>query len=113
MAIRPKPEGCCAVRSLRPLASRDRDRLVDAFKALADPTRLEILRLVAAQPGPICACDIVDRFDLSQPTISHHLRLLRDAGWLRDSRRGIWTFYEPDPEGAALLEEAAELFGRP
>lgn len=81
------------------------------LKALADPTRLEILRVIAAQPGPVCACDIVDRFDLSQPTISHHLKALRDAGLLTSRRRGLWRFYEPDPEGLDRLAGLPSLFG--
>lgn len=82
-----------------------------ALKALADPTRLEILRLVAAQPGPVCVCDIVDRFDLAQPTISHHLKVLREAGWLAASKAGIWAFYALDPAGPAALAETAALLG--
>jgi ArsR family transcriptional regulator len=98
---------------VRPLPAREQERLVARFKALADPTRLEILRLVAAQAGPVCVCDIVERFDLSQPTISHHLRILREAGWLRASKIGIWAFYELDPEVPTPLAEAAGLLGRP
>jgi ArsR family transcriptional regulator len=82
---------------------------VAAFHALADPTRLEILRLLGAQPGPTCVCDVVDHFDLAQPTISHHLKVLREAGLLRASRRGIWSFYEVDRKGLDLLGEAASL----
>jgi len=109
MPIRTRPTGCCAPRAPRPLSSQVQQRLVAAFQALADPTRLEILRLVAAQPGPTCVCDVVDHFELSQPTISHHLKVLREAGLLRASRRGIWSFYEVDPKGLGLLGEAAGL----
>jgi ArsR family transcriptional regulator len=111
MAIRTRPEGCCPVRAVRPLRAREQERLLAAFKALADPTRLEILRLVAAQAGPVCVCDIVDRFELAQPTISHHLKVLREGGWLRASKIGIWAFYELDPEGSARLAEAGALLG--
>jgi ArsR family transcriptional regulator len=82
---------------------------VTAFRALADPTRLEILRLLAAQPGPTCVCDVVEHFELAQPTISHHLKVLREAGLLRATRRGIWSFYEVDPKGLDLLTEASAL----
>jgi len=82
---------------------------VTAFRALADATRLEILRLVAAQAGPVCVCDIVDRFELAQPTISHHLKVLREAGLLRTSKIGIWTFYELEAEAKDLLDEASDL----
>jgi ArsR family transcriptional regulator len=109
MTTRERPEGCCPVRAVRPLPARDQERLVAAFKALADPTRLEILRLVGAQAGPVCVCDIVDRFDLAQPTISHHLKVLREAGLLRTSKRGIWAFYELEAEAKDLLDEAADL----
>lgn len=84
--------------------------IATVFKALGDPTRLEVFDLIAAQPEPICVCDIVSRFDVSQPTISHHLRVLREAGLLLVSRRGNWAFYEIDRQGAVLaasfLEEA-------
>jgi ArsR family transcriptional regulator len=97
------------VRAVRPLPARDQQRLLAAFKGLADPTRLEILRLVGGQSGPVCVCDIVDRFDLAQPTISHHLKVLREAGLLRTSKIGIWAFYELEPGAKELLGEAADL----
>jgi ArsR family transcriptional regulator len=106
---RSRPAGCCAPKAPRPLSRAAQERLVGAFRALSDPTRLEILRLLAAQPGPTCACDVVEHFDLSQPTISHHLKVLRDAGLLRASRRGIWSFYEVDRDGLAVLGEASSL----
>jgi len=109
MPIRTRPAGCCAPRAPRPLSSQAQQRLVAAFHALADPTRLEILRLLAAQPGPTCVCDVVDHFELAQPTISHHLKVLREAGLLRASRRGIWSFYEVDRKGLGLLGEATAL----
>ena len=109
MSARARPEGCCPLTPIKPLPARERDRLLRVFKALADATRLEILRLVERQPGPTCVCDIVDHFDLGQPTISHHLKILREAGLLRSSKIGIWSFYETDPEGLATLEGATDL----
>ncbi len=82
--------------------------MVAAFKALADPTRLEMFRLIAAQDAPLCACDVVDRFDLTQPTISHHLKVLREGGLITVSRRGVWAYYAVDPRGAALLRGALD-----
>lgn len=79
------------------------------FKALADPTRLEILRLLAAQRGPTCVCDVVAHFGLSQPTISHHLRVLREAGLLRTSKLGVWSFYETDPAARETLARTGAL----
>jgi ArsR family transcriptional regulator, arsenate/arsenite/antimonite-responsive transcriptional repressor len=103
------PENCCPpVRFEAPLVPPQRDRLVTAFRALGDPTRLEILRLVSSQPQPICVCDIVVRFDVSQPTISHHLKVLREAGLVTVSRRGVWAYYAADPRGLALLRDSLE-----
>ena len=93
----------------RRLSARDSARATGVFKALADPNRLEILRLIGAQAGPVCVCDITERFELSQPTISHHLKVLRDAGLLTDSRAGIWSFYELDASATALLDEISNV----
>lgn len=90
------------------MAKKPRDALVAAFKALSDPTRFEIFRLIAAQSAPLCACDIVTRFHLSQPTISHHLKVLREAGLVTAERRGIWSHYAPRPQGLELLRRAAD-----
>lgn len=108
MAKRSRPQGCCAIKAVKPLPRARSQRLAEMFKALADPTRLDILRIIMTQSGPVCACDIVQRFDLSQPTISHHLKVLRDAGLLSSRRSGLWSFYEPDPKG---LEQLADLPG--
>jgi ArsR family transcriptional regulator, arsenate/arsenite/antimonite-responsive transcriptional repressor len=91
----------------------ERERMVAAFRALGDPTRLEIFRLLAAQDAPVCACDVVDRFGLSQPTISHHLRILRQAGLVTSAKRGVWAWYAPDPRGLAWLRQIAADLGTP
>jgi ArsR family transcriptional regulator len=86
-----------------PLASDERQRVVALLKALGDGTRLEVFRLIAGQENGICVCDIVDRFDVSQPTISHHLKVLRDAGLITVSRRGNWAFYAVDGSTLNLI----------
>ena len=107
-AIKLRPIDCCAVpTNLDPLSEGERDQLVSLFRALGDPTRLEIFRLIAVQAAPICVCDIVDRFDVSQPTISHHLKTLREAGLVTVSRRGIWAYYAPDPRGLQQFGQLA------
>ena len=108
-APRARPEGCCPVQRVPALAKSQRDQLVGAFKALADPTRLELMRLLRGQRGPTCVCDLVEHFDLSQPTISHHLKVLREARLVRGSKVGIWSFYEPDPGASDVLRGVAEL----
>ena len=113
MPTRARPEGCCPLLPVRRLRPSVRDRQVRLFKALADPTRLEILRLLSAQTGPVCACDLVDHFELAQPTISPHLRILREAGLLTSSKLGIWSFYAVDPGAVALLREVPRLAAEP
>ena len=104
MAPRERPPDCCSPPApLAPLPAPDRRRAVALFKALGDPTRLEVFRLIAAQPAPICVCDVVERFAVSQPTISHHLKVLREAGLVSVSRRGLWAYYAADPRGLSLL----------
>jgi len=105
-----QPETCCE-RPAAPAALSDehRQRMLALFKALADGTRFDVFRLIAAQPEPICACDIVDRFEVSQPTIAHHLKVLRDAGLVTVSRRGVWAWYAVDPAGLELLDTAPNM----
>jgi ArsR family transcriptional regulator len=69
--------------------------------------RLEIYRLIAAQEVPLCVCDVVERFPLQQPTISHHLKVLREAELVSVSRQGKWAYYSPNPKGLKLLRDAA------
>jgi ArsR family transcriptional regulator len=95
------------------LSSKKLERLAAVAKALADPNRIEILRLIARQASPVCACDIVARFELSQPTISHHLKVMKEAGLLKSGRQGLWVFYSVDPAGAGLVEGFAALLERP
>ena len=109
MSPRARPEGCCRPAAVAPLPVREQDSLVATFKALADPTRLELLRLVAAQAAPVCVCDLVDRFELSQPTISHHLRVLREAGLLEMSKVGVWAFYRPADGASERLARTGSL----
>ena len=104
MSTRTRPTPCCDPNPPTPLPTSERERLVGIFKALADPTRLDIFRLVAAQDAPLCACDVVERFAVSQPTVSHHMKVLRDAGLIVVSRRGVWAYYAVDPAGLASLQ---------
>ena len=108
MALRSRPANCCpAVSDPAKVATPTRDQLVAIYRALGDVTRFEIFRLIAAQPAPICVCDVVDRFELTQPTISYHLKLLRQAGLVTVSQRGVWAYYAVDAEGLRLLQENA------
>jgi len=114
MSVRPRLAGCCELpQTPPPIAETERERAVAAFRALGDPTRLEIFRLLAAQDAPVCACDVVDRFGLAQPTISHHLRILRQAGLVTTAKRGVWAWYAPDPRALAWLREIVAGLGSP
>lgn len=110
MATKSRPDGCCSVPIVpAPLSAMAEEQLIGVLKALADPTRLAIFRLIAAQNEPICVCDIVARFEVSQPTISHHLKVLREAGLTTVSRRGVWAYYAVDQRGMVALRN---LFGQ-
>jgi ArsR family transcriptional regulator len=111
MSAKPRPADCCTTPVIPlPVPAARQEQIVAGFKALSDPTRLDIFRLIAVQETPICACDVVDRFQVSQPTISHHLKVLREAGLITVSRRGVWAYYAAEPRGLALLQGAiAEL----
>lgn len=110
MTRRTPPIECCPSdgRSRTVPGTASQARAVAVFKALADATRLQIFRLVAARPEPICVCDIVSRFELRQPTISHHLKVLRDAGLVTVTRRGTWSYYAVDLEGTRVARAALE-----
>ena len=87
---------------------RQTDPDVLLLQAAADPTRLAILRLLATEDS-ICACEFVSTGDLAQPTVSHHLRFLRETGWVTSERRGTWVWYALRPEASARLRRLAEL----
>jgi ArsR family transcriptional regulator, arsenate/arsenite/antimonite-responsive transcriptional repressor len=84
---------CCAVPAPATLAPAHTEQLAEQLKALADATRLRMLDLLAQQTEPLCVCDITAQFDQHQPTISHHLRILRGAGLVDCERRGVWAYY--------------------
>ena len=81
--------------------------LAPAFKALGEPVRLQLMSMIASAPdGEICVCDLTPEFELSGPTISHHLKTLREAGLISGERRGTWVYYRAQPE---LLRQLAAL----
>jgi len=87
------------------LAPAERDTLALRFKALADPARVAIVNRLAVA-DEVCVCDFVAALELSQPTVSHHLRVLREAGLVEASRRGTWSFYRLVPDAVAALRDA-------
>jgi len=85
---------------------RSTDPDVRLLQAAADPTRLSILRQLSAQ-ATVCACDFTACCDVAQPTVSHHLKVLREAGWVRAERRGSWVWYTLEPAAAARFADLA------
>jgi ArsR family transcriptional regulator len=101
---------CCTPLAHEPLAAADADLLAVRFKALADPVRLRLLSLVLSHDGgEACVCDLNAVFDLSQPTISHHLKVLLDAGLLTRQKRGVWAFYRIRPEALSALAAVIDV----
>jgi len=98
------PTLCCGPGTA-PLELAERDALAARFKALSDPTRVAIVNRLAATDC-VCVCDFVAALELSQPTVSHHLKVLRDAGLVESSRRGTWAYYRLVPEAVGALRTA-------
>src|SRR5215208_1435053 len=100
---------CCSPLLADPLSTEQAERMAPLLKALADPVRLRLLSLVAShEDGEACVCDLNDAFELSQPTISHHLKVLHEVGLLDRSKRGVWVYYRARSDTLAGL---AELIG--
>jgi len=100
---------CCEPVTREPLSAEAAERITPLVKAIADPVRLRLLSLVASHvDGEACVCDLNDAFDLSQPTISHHLKLLHQAGLLDREKRGVWVYYRIN---AVALGDLAGLLG--
>ncbi|GAA3249803.1 metalloregulator ArsR/SmtB family transcription factor [Pseudonocardia petroleophila] len=97
---------CSSVRTRAPLTGDEAVELASAFKALGDPVRLRLLSLIAAhEGGEACVCDLTGSFDLTGPTISHHLKVLREAGLIVGERRGTWIYYRVVPDRIRLLSD--------
>jgi ArsR family transcriptional regulator, arsenate/arsenite/antimonite-responsive transcriptional repressor len=102
---------CCAPLSRQPLSLEQAEQVAPLLKALADPVRLRLLSLVASrQGGEACICDLNEAFDLTQPTISHHMKVLHDAGLVDRDKRGVWVYYRIRPQALSAL---AALIGCP
>ncbi|WP_345762406.1 ArsR/SmtB family transcription factor [Diaminobutyricibacter sp. McL0608] len=98
---------CCAPLTRETISTEDAESMAVAFKALGDPTRLRLLSIVAASEGEeACVCDLTDPIGLSQPTVSHHLKILMDAGYLTRSKRGTWAYYKLVP---GALDRVSQL----
>jgi ArsR family transcriptional regulator len=104
-----EPEACCSPPARPPLDRVDAERLAEQLKALADPMRLQLVSLVMSCDSA-CICDLTDPIGLSQPTVSHHMKVLVGAGLLTRAKRGRWAHYSIVPDAFAAL---ADLLGDP
>ncbi len=95
---------CCSPLSAQPMTIAEAEQVAPLMKALADPVRLRLMSLVAShEGGEACVCDLNDAFNLSQPTISHHLKVLREAGLVDREKRGVWVYYRIRPQALAAI----------
>lgn len=107
--IEARAEPCCPSVLASPLEVGDAAELAKGFTALADPVRLRVLSILAAAPeGEVCVCDFVDPLGKSQPTVSHHLRILSEVGLVHGDRRGKWVWYSLDRGRLASLRAAID-----
>lgn len=109
LPLRRKSDPCCTPSVPPSLSEAQTVSLADRLKSLGDPTRLAMLDLLAQQHEPLCVCDLTAHFPQNQPTISHHLRLLREAGLIDTEKRGIWAYYWATNQGRRMLTSLASL----
>ncbi len=102
--------GCCAPVINPALADDELIQLAEALTLLAHPIRLRLLALLARNAGHVCVCDLEAALPVKQPTVSHHLRLLRDAGLIEGERRGQWIYYAIRPAALAVIKAALDRF---
>jgi ArsR family transcriptional regulator len=102
---RAKGERCCEAPAKPSTGVEQAARIAMIAKALGDPVRVQLVDVLRANAGQVCVCELVPLFDLSQPTVSHHLKVLREAGIVGSERRGLWAYYYVNPEA---LEELSQ-----
>jgi ArsR family transcriptional regulator len=100
---------CCRSLGAPTLSDEEAESTASLFKVLADPARVKIVNLLASSGGAVCACEFEPALGLSQPTVSHHLRRLTDAGLLEREQRGKWAYFSINPEAAGQLAGLVDL----
>jgi ArsR family transcriptional regulator, arsenate/arsenite/antimonite-responsive transcriptional repressor len=96
---------CCDPVAYPDVARRQAESMATIAKALGDPIRLQLVDVLRRHAGKVCVCELVPLFDLSQPTVSHHLKVLRQAGIVDSERRGLWAYYYVNPEALKEISE--------
>jgi ArsR family transcriptional regulator len=100
---------CCAPLGAPLLSDEEAEATAELFRALADPARIRVLNVLATSEEPVCVCNLIEPLGLSQPTVSHHLKKLVDAGLLDREQRGKWAYFSIRPEAAERLAGVADL----
>ena len=100
---RPAGQPCCEPVVYPDTERVEAERMAVVAKALGDPIRLQLVDVLRKHAGKVCVCELVPLFDLSQPTVSHHLKVLREAGIVGSERRGLWAYYYVNPEALEVL----------
>jgi ArsR family transcriptional regulator len=100
---RPAGEPCCEPVVYPDIESDQAERTAAVAKALGDPVRMQLVDVLRKHAGKVCVCELVPLFDLSQPTVSHHLKVLREAGIVGSERRGLWAYYYVNPDAVEEL----------
>jgi ArsR family transcriptional regulator len=106
-----EPATCCAPLSAPTLSNDEADATAELFKALADPARVRAVNILATSGGPVCICNLTGPLGLSQPTVSHHMKKLLDAGLVVREQRGKWAFFSLKREAVEKLAAVADLKG--
>src|SRR6266568_4253901 len=103
------PIACCAPLAAPDISDEEAEATAELFRSLGDPHRVKIVNLLAGTGEPVCACDLIEPLGLSQPTVSHHLKKLTDAGLLEREQRGKWAYFSINPEAASQLAGLVDL----
>ena len=111
MAVLETPVACCAPLGASSLDEEEALATAELFKALGDPARVRIVNLLATSSEPVCACELYEPLGLSQPTVSHHLKKLTDAGLLDREQRGKWAYFSLRRDAVETLAAVADLKG--
>ncbi|HLM31593.1 MAG TPA: metalloregulator ArsR/SmtB family transcription factor [Solirubrobacterales bacterium] len=104
----PPGRPCCEPVVYPDIERAQAERMAEVAKALGDPVRMQLVDVLRKHAGEVCVCELVPLFELSQPTVSHHLKKLKDAGIVGSERRGLWAYYYVKPEG---LQEVSRWLG--
>lgn len=104
-----EPIACCAPLAAPTLSDEEAEATATLFRALGDPARVRIVNVLATAGGEVCGCDLTEALGLAQPTVSHHLKKLHDAGLLEREQRGKWAYYSLKREAAEKLALVADV----